>query len=151
MNIKPKSSVMIVLLLAVSLFLLLFTCNTAVSKTQKTVISNKTLMLEIADTDDSRAKGLMFRNDLPENKGMLFVFPYKRATNFWMKNMRFNLDMIFLDKNKIVKILKDIPYCRSEPCSIYSSDYSVDSVIEVKSGFCDKNGVTIGTKITYLK
>ncbi len=151
MKIKFKSFFIILVLLLPCLSLAFCGQSQSAVKTKTVYILGRELRLEVADNDILRAKGLMFRESLPENAGMLFVFPQKRKAYFWMKNMKINLDIIFLAKNKIVKILKDVPYCANEPCPIYSSDYLTDSVIEVNSGFCNKNNVTIGTEVRYKK
>ncbi len=151
MKTNFKSFFIISALFLPSLFFVFCGQSQSAVKTKTVYISGKELTLEVADNDVLRSKGLMFRESLPDNVGMLFIFPQKRKAYFWMKNMKFNLDIIFLTKNKTVKILKDVPYCANEPCPIYSSDYLTDSVIEVNSGFCNKNNVTIGTEVRYKK
>ena len=102
---------------------------------------------EIADDSEERAKGLMFRERLEENSGMLFVFGNEEEQTFWMKNTLIPLDMIFIDKNfKIVDIKYAIP-CDKDPCSLYKSSMPVKYVLEVNSNFTTRNNIKIGNNI----
>lgn len=107
--------------------------------------------LELAEDASSRAEGLMNRNNLSTNNGMLFIFDYPEYANFWMKNVKIPLDMVFIYKNKIVKIYNEVPICKKEPCPIYPSISKVDCVIEVNSQFCKKNKIKVGQTITFNK
>ena len=77
-------------------------------------LDDKTLEVQIADTDSLRARGLMFQNELSYNEGMLFVFDESNTRPMWMLNMQFNLDIIWFDENSnVVAIEKDVPPCRT--------------------------------------
>lgn len=104
--------------------------------------------LEIADNEYERELGLMNRNVMKENEGMLFIFPIQRQQSFWMRNTLISLDMIFVnDQKKIVtihkntKILSDNSYPSSEPARY---------VVEVLAGFTDKNNIQVGDKIDWM-
>ena len=72
------------------------------------------LDVEIADTDATRTRGLMFREDLPYNQGMLFVFDDEQIRSMWMLNMQFPLDVIWFDKaGNVVHIEKNAQPCKS--------------------------------------
>jgi len=103
---------------------------------------------EIADTPEGRATGLMFRESLEENEGMLFVFPDSAVRNFWMKNTLIPLDMIFISENMtIVRIHYALP-CTSDPCPLYSSEKPVRYVLEVGGNFTAENGIEEGGVVT---
>lgn len=108
--------------------------------------------LEIVDSPEERAVGLMNRTVLAPNWGMLFVFDQSGRHYFWMKNTLVALDMIWLDENqKIVGIRHALP-CEAEPCPVYAPedpDASAKFVVEVNSGFSEKNGVRQGQKIAF--
>ncbi|MBU0666272.1 MAG: DUF192 domain-containing protein [Nanoarchaeota archaeon] len=110
-----------------------------------------TVSVEIADKDDERMKGLMFRKELEENHGMLFIFDDEKPRSFWMKNTLIPLDMIFINKDfEIVKILQAEP-CESDSCILYSSDKPVNYVVEVNKGFCEEKNISQGMKIKIEK
>lgn len=79
--------------------------------------------IEIVDTPASRQKWLMFREELDTDAGMLFVFDTPSNYNFWMKNTKLSLDMIWLDKNfKILYINANTPPCTKDPCPTYGPE-----------------------------
>src|SRR2546421_8067051 len=79
--------------------------------TVKMSIGKNTYTLEVADTVASQERGLMERDSMPANHGMIFVFPRERMREFWMKNTRFPLDIIFLDAaGHIVSVAQMKPY-----------------------------------------
>ncbi len=106
-----------------------------------------TIDIEIADTEVKRARGLMFREHLGENQGMLFVFPEESYQAFWMKNTVIPLDMIFVNKNRtIVTIHKNTtPYSEQT----YPSSKPAIYVVEVNAGFTDKYNIEVGDKIAW--
>lgn len=107
------------------------------------------LDIEIADDDEQRMTGLMFRDKMEENQGMLFIFPYETQQSFWMKNTIIPLDMIFINsKLEIVKIHKNTtPYSEQSYSSIKPAQY----VIEVNAGYTSKYGIKEGDKIVFRR
>ena len=105
-------------------------------------IGNKTFDVELALTADQQALGLGERDSLTDNSGMLFVFKPARTTTFWMKDMRFNLDMVWIRDGKVVDITRDAPAPdpQAVPADlpIYSTDQAVDYVLEIKAGSSDE-------------
>ena len=109
--------------------------------------SDANVILEIAVTDEEKAKGLMNRASLPENRGMVFVFRPARSVTFWMKDTLISLDMIFINKGKIVKIVKSAIPIQTQ--ILYPSDFEVTEVIEVNGGFTDKYMIETGSTIQF--
>lgn len=107
--------------------------------------------VEIADDSNEREKGLMFREKLNENGGMLFVFDDESYQTFWMKNTLIPLDMIFIDGNFNVVDIKHAVPCKKEPCALYKSSNPAKYVLEVNENFTEKNNVKIGDKIIMNK
>ena len=106
--------------------------------------------MEIADTNEERRVGLMNRESLEDNNGMLFIFDREGVLTFWMKNTLIPLDMIFVSEDKAIKhIERDVPPCLEDPCPLYSSKYPVKYVIEVNGGFTEAKGIEIGDTIDF--
>jgi len=112
---------------------------------RKITIDDVVLDVEIADDSAKIQRGLMFREMLPENRGMLFIFDEERKYQFWMMNMKFNIDMIWLDANgKVVHIVEDAEPCidaaHTSQCT-FSPDEPARYVLEVNSGFVQRYGI----------
>ncbi len=105
--------------------------------------------IEIAEDDNSRTQGLMYREKMKPNQGMLFIFPYESMQSFWMKNTVIPLDMIFVNKdNEIVTIRKNaVPFDTGH----YSSTKPAKFVIEVNAGYTDSLGIKVGDKIVWRR
>ncbi|MFP5115252.1 DUF192 domain-containing protein [Bacillaceae bacterium C204] len=102
------------------------------------------LIVQVADTQKKREKGLMFVGKLPENEGMLFVFSGKIYGGFWMKNTLIPLSIAFLDSDgKILKILDMLP-CKEEECPSYEPGLSYHYAIEVNLGWFERNQIKVG-------
>jgi uncharacterized membrane protein (UPF0127 family) len=101
--------------------------------------------IDIADTEPVRDRGLMFRDHLAPNEGMIFVFPESGYYPFWMKNTLIPLDMLWLDaQSRIVSIARSVPPCKADPCPSYPPDANASYVIEVVSGFSRQHGLKVG-------
>jgi uncharacterized membrane protein (UPF0127 family) len=112
------------------------------------------IFCEIADTPSEQAEGLMYRVDMPQDEGMLFVFDPPRTTSFWMKNTLIPLDMIFIDENCVVTNVEEAIVETGVPDSQlirYHSDGTVKYVLEINQGLAAANGIDAGivTTITY--
>lgn len=109
----------------------------------------KALDMEIADTEDQRSQGLMYRSTMSDSQTMLFVMPEERMQSFWMKNTYISLDIIFADsEGNINTIRKNTrPYSEDAVLSNEPSKF----VIEVVAGFADLNGLEVGDRFTYVK
>lgn len=105
--------------------------------------------IEIAEDDNSRRDGLMYRSKMSESQGMFFIFPNETFQSFWMRNTPLPLDMIFVNKkNEIVTIRKNaVPFDESS----YTSTAPALYVIEVNAGYTDKFGIEEGNKITWRR
>ena len=113
-----------------------------VSKTGAHVFS-----VEIVDNDADRAKGLMFRKELPEGKGMLFDFHRDQDVSFWMQNTYISLDMLFiLGDGTILRIAEN-----TEPLStrMVPSGGPVRAVLEVIGGTARKLGIAAGDRVAH--
>jgi len=104
---------------------------------------------EVADSGLKRAKGLMERESLGSDRGMLFIFDAEIPQSFWMKNTKIPLDIIFISAGKkIVDIKENFRPCRSDICEIYTSAASAKYALEINAGLSRKHGVFIGDSVS---
>ena len=120
-------------------------------ETQVTFHPRKTkpviLNCEIAKTISEKIKGLMHRDHLPSDKGMLFPFILPWIRFFWMKNVKIPLDIIFVNRNLKIITIYEAPVESSFLYKNYWSHGFCKYVVECNMGFCKKHNITNGTKI----
>jgi uncharacterized protein len=110
-------------------------------------LGNQTFELEVAKTHSQQSLGLMYRTFLPPNRGMLFPFTPPQPVQFWMKNCRLSLDMIFLRKGKVIAISTNTPPCVSDPCPVYGPNEPTDGVIELRGNQAAAVGLKVGDNV----
>jgi hypothetical protein len=113
-------------------------------------VGGERFTVAIADDDATRARGLMFVEEMPDDEGMLFIFPDERMRSFWMKNTRIPLDIIYIDRDlEIVSISADTPPCRSRNrrCPSYPSTGPAQYVLEINGGLAAEYGIEPGDRI----
>jgi len=112
--------------------------------------SNQTLTkidVEIANTSKERNQGLMYRDEMPDSIGMLFIFDNSRVRSFWMKNTPVALDILFVNEEKeIVRIYPNTQPYSEDPLN---SERPTRYVIEVKAGYCDKYQILEGHRVKF--
>ena len=123
-------------------------------KTKKSFVEfpshNLKVEVELAQTVVQQARGLMFREFLAENSGMLFIFSGESPRTFWMKNTKIPLDLIFISSDKkIVEIKESFEPCVEEKCPTYQSRAAAKYVLEVNAGFSAKNNIQIGDPLIF--
>ena len=103
--------------------------------------------VEVAATRDARTRGLMWRTELAEGKGMLFIFAQESVQGFWMRNTLIPLDMLFIAADGTVAGIVE----RAEPQTTSSRTVNKPSkyVLEVAGGWCAKAGVVAGSKVAF--
>jgi uncharacterized membrane protein (UPF0127 family) len=100
--------------------------------------------VEVAESSDDRARGLMFRDELDPGSGMLFVFDDEAVQRFWMKNTYIPLDMIFINgSGLVVGVIENVPPKTTEPRSV---DIPSRYVLEVNAGFARRHGIVVGSR-----
>lgn len=111
-------------------------------------VGNTTVHAEVANTPAERETGLMNRTALNENAGMLFVFETEQQQSFWMNNMRFPLDIVFITADmRVLEIYQSVPPCTGDPCALYTSSAPIKYALEVNSGFSERNGIASGNVV----
>jgi uncharacterized membrane protein (UPF0127 family) len=103
------------------------------------------ITFEIADTPKLRAHGLMYRKELPKDRGMIFIFEEDAVQSFWMKNTYIPLDILFLTSDyRVIGILEDVPPYSLEPRTIGKSGRFV---VELAAGVSREFGITSGSTL----
>jgi len=117
-------------------------------------VGGNTLKLIVAKSEQDRMKGLSGRKSLPQDTGMLFVFEKKDRPGFWMKDMMFPIDIIYIDDTKVVYVVRNAPSSVQSPnLTVYRPESIANYVLEVNAGVADKLKIKEGTtiKLTNVK
>ncbi len=111
-------------------------------------INGNPLVAEVAATDSARTTGLMHRRMMPENRGMLFVFPAAAPQNFWMMNTYIPLSIAFIDESGTIINIADMKPQTTDP---HPSGRPAKYALEMNQGWFAKRGIKAGGKIDGLK
>ncbi len=117
------------------------------------VINAKKISLEIADTPEKRTQGLSGRESLSDDSGMLFIFDSAGIYSFWMKDMNFPLDFIWIKDKKVVDLNENIPppsQTGGNP-QVVNPKENADMVLEVNAGFIKENGIKVGDGVEVVR
>lgn len=140
------------LLTLVAIFQVLFSSAAIATefKKKKITLGSKTLVVEIAETPDQHERGLMFRDKMGPDEGMLFIFKNEETRFFWMKNTLIDLSIGYFDKNGTLIDVQEMVSGKGVPdpqLPSYASAKPAKYALEMSKGWFDKNKVKIGTKL----
>jgi len=111
----------------------------------------RVIAAEIADTPEKVARGYMYRTQVGERDGMIFVFPVSDVHPFWMKNTLVPLDMIWMDEEfGVLHIQPSAPPCRADPCPSYGPLRKAAYVLEVRGGTTAEEGLKVGDRLAIV-
>ena len=116
-------------------------------QTGNLVIAGQKLNIEIANTERLRAQGLSGRDSMPSDHGMLFVFKKQDKYVFWMKDMNFALDFVWIKEGQVVEITNNVQPQSAVPDDLltrYTPKEEVDQVLEVNAGWAMQNQIKVG-------
>ena len=102
------------------------------------------LRVEIADDDEERARGLMYRDELGSNEGMFFIFFEPTTGSFWMKNTTIPLSIALVDADGTILEIMDMDPCTAEPCKLYEPSVEYQGALEVNQGAFEEWGISVG-------
>ncbi|HRH93750.1 MAG TPA: DUF192 domain-containing protein [Candidatus Peribacteria bacterium] len=102
------------------------------------------LQVDIADTPQARSEGLKYITQMPEDRGMLFVFPQEQLLAFWMQDTKIPLDIVFFDAEGRFISGAEMRPCTQDPCPRYTAAEPGMYALEANSGFRVKNGIGMG-------
>jgi len=112
-------------------------------------VNNSPLKVAIANTEETRSKGLSGLTSLPQNHGLLFVFPENEKYGIWMKGMKFSIDIMWLDENMRVVYWKDDVHPDTYP-KIFYPPIDARYVLETNVGFIESQGIKNTTKLKLI-
>lgn len=102
---------------------------------------------EVADSPEERAVGLMNRESLPEDAGMMFLYFEESTSGFWMKDTLIPLSIAFFDRDGTILAILDMEPCKTESCKTYDPGVPYWGALEVNQGAFDEWGVEVGDRI----
>lgn len=123
--------------------------NTSQQATSTVTIKDQTFKVSVAETEEDKQKGLSGRASLPLNEGKLFMFDKPGAYTFWMKNMKFPIDIIFINGDTIVSITENAPPATKGDAPVYQPTAPSDKVLEISAGLSQKYNFKSGDKVTF--
>ena len=108
-------------------------------------------VVEIADDDAERARGLMFRDAMPDARGMLFIHEEQAPLAYWMKNTRIPLDILYFDDTRtLVSQQRGVPPCSlGDACPNYPSSAPARYVLELNAGQAERLGLQDGAELRF--
>jgi hypothetical protein len=118
---------------------------------QKSILlKGEKIYVELADTDYLRTRGLSYRASLCENCGMLFVFDTYKHYSFWMNEMNFPLDIIYLNGDKISEIFESVPVKTAGKITTVYPENEANKVLELNAGWSKTHNLQIGDNLDIL-
>ncbi|MBI3772824.1 MAG: DUF192 domain-containing protein [Gammaproteobacteria bacterium] len=134
-----------------TLLAILSYCNLSHGAEMILTLSGKTFIVELAETPDEHATGLMNRTQLAPNHGMLFVYAGPYQVSFWMKNTLLALDILFFDADgRLLETYLDIQPCRQTSCPRYQSHFPIQYALELPAGSVGNFGIHKGDQFKII-
>ncbi|RJQ27704.1 DUF192 domain-containing protein [Candidatus Parcubacteria bacterium] len=153
-----KKIILAYAVLIIALVILAFTRSGKLSlpfggPSAQVLVGNHAFDVYVAKNDKERMAGLTKYDKLDKDKGMLFVFDKKDNYSFWMRNMKFPIDIVFIDENKIIDIAEGAEPVKGDEnpsgVPIYRSKEKGNYVLEVNSGLVKEYSIKVGDKVTF--
>jgi len=152
---------LVVLIISTSLQVLLNTQASAKLETEKKItfkkaqikINNKTINVDLAESNEQQEYGLMFRTHLPKDAGMLFIFKDQRTLSFWMKNTLIDLAIAYINQDKKIVDIQEMKATSSLDLDIpsYPSKQPAAYALEMNARWFEQNKIKVGDSFVFLK
>lgn len=117
-------------------------------------IGDHQIQFELADNAAEQAVGLSTKTGLESNQGMLFAFTEPNIPSFWMKNMQFPIDIIWIHQDRVVGVVSNVqpqPGVPDSELTTYFPETPVNFVLEVQAGWAEQNGLQIGQNVEVVR
>jgi hypothetical protein len=125
---------------------------TPAPETKGVSVANNKILVEIAESDQQRRQGLSGRESLAEGTGMLFVFEEDSRPTFWMDDMNFAIDIVWIDNGRIVAVENNVQPedgVTEENLTLYPAPQPIDYVLEVNAGYSEEHNLKIGDSVDF--
>ncbi len=141
-----KLSLIITLFIVLSFIYIRFNYK----RTSSLTINSRQILIEVADTYSKRSKGLSDRQYLEKDYGMLFIFPDSGYYNFWMNDMQFPLDFVWIKDNSVVDLTENVPQAKNmERPLTFTAKSEFNKVLEINGGKIKEWGIKVDDKVTF--
>jgi len=115
---------------------------------KKLRVGETTVKVQVRDTMEGRSRGLSGREKLEEDEGMLFIFPVVGKYGFWMKEMKFDLDVLWIKDDVVVGLVEGVVAPKNEESPArFKPESAINKVLEVNSGFVKRHGIKVGDQV----
>ena len=112
--------------------------------------SGNVMQAEVMISDVDRARGVMFRDSLPRDRALVFVFEDVDFHGIWMKNCRFPIDILWLDEQqRVVHVVESAPPCKADPCPSYQPMRRAAYVVEMNAKQAKAQGAVVGSQVRF--
>jgi Uncharacterized conserved protein len=136
--------ILAILIILIATFLAL---NYLLPNTPQAKINGHTFSLYLAKTAQEQKVGLAKYKSIAPNQGMLFLFDKADNYSFWMKDMKFPIDIIFISDNKVVYVFGNVPVSPNDNLPVYTTKTKANKVLEINAGLAKKYGIKIGAEV----
>ncbi|MCD4704860.1 DUF192 domain-containing protein [bacterium] len=141
-----------ILIISLFLVLILTACQKFENKEKINILlGGESIEVEVVVNVEDRVAGLSNQENLGDDRGMLFVESKKKKHNFWMKDMRFPLDIVYINDKEIVEIFKNVPIKTKGEYTSINPNQKANFILELNAGWCDLHNLKIGDQIEYQK
>lgn len=145
-----KKVVFLIIILILFLILEFFLMNKENKQQPQVCFKDNCFNVELVTTLEEQKRGLMFREDLASDEGMLFVYDKEKELGFWMKNTLIPLDIIWINENKeVVFISRKAQPCQDENCPTIKPGIKAKYVLEINGGMAGKIDLNVGDKVIF--
>lgn len=146
---KKRNLYTLIMCLVILIILIIIILSSNLNENKNKVCFDKNCFnIEVVSTPKELSKGLMFRESLEKDSGMLFIFPENGIYSFWMKNTLIPLDIIWINLDeKIVFIKNNAQPCQEDNCESFTPNETAKYILELNSGIAEKTGLEIGNKL----
>jgi len=124
-------------------------CGPGAARGPRVLVDGHPIEVEVVRTPEARARGLSGRPSLPRGRGMLFLFDHADRHGFWMPDMHFDIDIVWIRDGRIVDLARNVPHEVEGPLPLYRPREPAKVVLEVPAGTADELGWEIGDPVVF--